>query len=194
MGLLSFLKKPDYSNSQMQDNIDEEETIDTTIESEPEENKPVKSHTMYVNTMTGYPIDVIYSYIREDFEKRGYDDAMANGNASYMKTGKEQIENELRTLFKQITRKYRDEIVRFGPMIANTKALLMTEMASQLESRMNIYSEHIAEIENMKKLLDEHDPEIIKMTQSYERGFTRGITAITSTLLNNLNNSNNEEQ
>lgn len=189
MGIFSFLRK---SNSK-------EDGLKSVQQAEPNGsncNVPGCDNddngSSYIRTGTGYPIDVIYHYVRTDFEKRGYNDAMTSMDISYMTTGKQLIENELRTMFKQIKRRYADEIVKLEPMIANTKALLLADMVSQLESRLATYREHIAEIDSLREQLDNHSSEMDVMSKSYERGFARGITAITTNMLDNLKNENNE--
>ena len=50
-----------------------------------EENNPArnKEGIVTIEYGTGYPIDVIYAYIRKDYSSKGYDDAMVNPDASY---------------------------------------------------------------------------------------------------------------
>ena len=42
-----------------------------------------------------------------------------------------------------------------------------------------LYEEHLAEIEEMQKLLNADDPKMTTMIESYRRGFLKGITAAT---------------
>ena len=46
-----------------------------------------------------------------------------------------------------------------------------------LEARKMTIEEHLAEIEEMEHLLDEDDPKMTTMIESYRRGFLKGISA-----------------
>mgnify|MGYP006988857058 CR=1 FL=1 len=189
MGLFSFFRKTNEANMDDQQNPYKESTQNSN------NNKvDANDNVTIVNIGTGYPIDVVYSYLRKNFDNQGYDDAMANHDASYMNLGKLQIENHLRVLFKQVTQKYNDEIVRLEPIIDSTRAMLMADHAAQLESRLRTYKAHIAEIDKLKQNLDNKTQEMTTMLMSYERGFQRGMAAIIDGILNNLNTHGNEEQ
>lgn len=50
---------------------------------------------------------------------------------------------------------------------------------------MNSFEEHITEISKMARLLDEGDPKMTTMIETYRRGFFKGIAASTQNMFNN---------
>lgn len=137
---------------------------------------------------TGYPIDVIYAYVRKDYSPQGYDDAMVNPDASYMEMGKQLIKNKLKSLFDQISVRYKDEIRQLETMIHINETMGLTDTAMHLQTQKEIYTRHLTEIEEMRKGLESGSQQLQLMIGSYEKGFKTGIAAKSVELLNNLNN------
>lgn len=142
---------------------------------------------------TGYPIDVIYTYVRKDYSTQGYDDAMVNPDASYMEMGKQLIKNKLKSLFDQISVRYKDEIRQLETMIHINETMGLTDTAMHLQTQNEIYTRHLGEIEDMRKGLESGTQQLQLMIGSYEKGFKTGIAAKSVELLNNLNNHKTTE-
>ena len=60
--------------------------------------------TVLINYGTGMPIDLIYSFLKEDYETKGYDDALANPDVSYKEMNKSMIRSNLEIKFRQVKR------------------------------------------------------------------------------------------
>lgn len=142
---------------------------------------------------TGYPIDVIYAYIRKDYSSKGYDDAMVNPDASYLEMGKQLIKNKLKSLFDQISLRYKDEIRQLETMIRINETMGLTDTAMHLQTQKEIYTRHLAEIEEMRKGLESGNQQLQLMIGSFEKGFKTGIAAKSVELLYSLNNHKTPE-
>ena len=155
-----------------------------------EENNPArnKEGIVTIEYGTGYPIDVIYAYIRKDYSYKGYNDAMVNPDASYLEMGRQLIKNELKSLFDQISVRYKDEIKQLETMIRINETMGLTDTAMHLQTQKDIYTRHLSEIEEMRKGLESGSQQLQLMIGSYEKGFKTGIAAKSVELLNNLNN------
>lgn len=155
-----------------------------------EENNPArnKEGIVTIEYGTGYPIDVIYAYIRKDYSSKGYDDAMVNPDASYLEMGRQLIKNELKSLFDQISVRYKDEIKQLETMIRINETMGLTDTAMHLQTQKDIYTRHLSEIEEMRKGLESGSQQLQLMIGSYEKGFKTGIAAKSVELLNNLTN------
>lgn len=136
---------------------------------------------------TGQPIDVIFSYIHKNREEEGYQDALINSDLSYMKAKEEIIRNELKMLFKRISIRYKDNILVLDVQKAKAEAAFISSSAAILQARREIYVEHLAEIEEMEKMLDADDPKMTTMIETYRRGFNKGIAAQTAAFINSEN-------
>lgn len=150
--------------------------------------KSSKRGKITVDCGTNYPIDVIYSFINKDFEEKGFNDAMCNLDASYLQTGKDQIRNELISMFKQIKLKYKGQIAQLNTQIALNKSLLLLDMAEKLQCIVDTFDMHMKEIDTMELRLNNNDPDMLNMVFSYERGFKRGAAAKSADLIKQFEN------
>lgn len=162
---------------------------ETTIENEKKEKKENGDGSKYITITwgTGQPIDVIFSFIHKNREEEGYQDALINSDLSYMKAKEEIIRNELKMLFKRISIRYKDNILVLDVQKAKAEAAFISSSVAILQARREIYVEHLAEIEEMEKMLDADDPKMTTMIETYRRGFNKGIAAQTAAFINSEN-------
>lgn len=160
-----------------------------TIENEKKEKKENGDESKYITITwgTGQPIDVIFSFIHKNREEEGYQDALINSDLSYMKAKEEIIRNELKMLFKRISIRYKDNILVLDVQKAKAEAAFISSSVAILQARREIYVEHLAEIEEMEKMLDADDPKMTTMKETYRRGFNKGIVAQTAAFINSEN-------
>ena len=67
--------------------------------------------------------------------------------------------------------------------IATVEQQGMMNTSSILRARRDTYSEHLTKIDEMERKLDENDIQLLSMLDSYDRGFLRGLAAISQTFL-----------
>lgn len=160
-----------------------------TIENEKKEKKENGDGSKYITITwgTGQPIDVIFSFIHKNREEEGYQDALINSDLSYMKAKEEIIRNDLKMLFKRISIRYKDNILVLDVQKAKAEAAFISSSVAILQARREIYVEHLAEIEEMEKMLDADDPKMTTMIETYRRGFNKGIAAQTAAFINSEN-------
>lgn len=160
-----------------------------TIENEKKEKKENGDGSKYITITwgTGQSIDVIFSFIHRNREEEGYQDALINSDLSYMKAKEEIIRNELKMLFKRISIRYKDNILVLDVQKAKAEAAFISSSVAILQARREIYVEHLAEIEEMEKMLDADDPKMTTMIETYRRGFNKGIAAQTAAFINSEN-------
>ncbi len=126
---------------------------------------------------TRMPIDVIYHFINQDNEVIGYQDALANADASYCKAKEAILLNQLKNLFQRVMLRYRDEIRKIDVRIENDRALFALTSAGMWEVRKKTCEDHVAEIEKMREKFEANAPEMMIMVDSYHRGFLKGCAA-----------------
>lgn len=160
-----------------------------TVENEKKEERGNGDGSKYITITwgTGQPIDVIFSFIHKNREEEGYQDALINSDLSYMKAKEEIIRNELKMLFKRISIRYKDNILVLDVQKAKAEATFISSSVAILQARREIYVEHLAEIEEMEKMLDADDPKMTTMIETYRRGFNKGIAAQTAAFINSEN-------
>lgn len=163
----------------------------TSVEATPEPKSASEPNPSPINAAkivtihygTGMAIDSIYAFISRDYEQDGYDDAIVNCAAEYCKAKENIILNTLQQLFNQVLLRYRNDIRLLDVQIENAKSLFSLNYASILEAKKGTCEEHIAEINSMKRKLEENAPEMMTMIESYRRGFSKGCVAQTTNFL-----------
>lgn len=133
---------------------------------------------------TGMPIDVIFNFIHKNFEEEGFQDALVNSDFSYCDAKEKIIRNDLEMLFKRIILRYKKDIRELDVKIDNAQKLLALGAASRLQAERQTYEEHLFEINEMQMLLENNDPKMLTMIDSYRRGFVKGINAESINFIN----------
>jgi len=124
------------------------------------------------------PLDEIYKYLRVDFESRGYDDAMSNPDTSYRDMNKLLIVSNLKVLFKQVKQIYIDNLKVTDFHIKSREQAGLIDIVELLKNRKETLDNHLSEINKMEIDLDNKEDYMVGMLLSYERGFLRGLAAL----------------
>ena len=130
------------------------------------------------------PIDHIYKYLQFDFESRGYEDALSNPDTSYRDMNKKLIISNLKVLFKQTKQIYIDTLNTTGFHIQSRSQAGLIDIVELLKNRKDLLDSHLKEINRMEEDLAKEDDYMIGMLLSYERGFLRGLSALSLETLN----------
>ena len=134
------------------------------------------------------PIDIIYAFLKEDYEAKAYRDALTNPDRSYKEKNIAILRSNLDVKFKQVSLKY-DDMCREIEMHIKTRGEAgLTDLVELLKSRKETYDKHKTELETMKNDLINNEPYMIGIFTSYEVGFTRGLAFLS---LHNLKINNN---
>lgn len=160
-------------------------SIESDKPEEPETDKAEPSGVYTITYGTHMAIDAIYMFLDKDFEDMGYNDAMCSTDGSYKESGERIIRNELKTLFRRVTLRYKEDQRNLSTTIRMVKQQGMLDQASALESKMDTVNEHLEEIKSMEHNLDNNEPSMMRPIESYSRGFLKGLTAKTNVLLSN---------
>lgn len=134
---------------------------------------------------TGMPIDVIFNFIHKDFEEEGFQDALVNSDVTYRDTKEKIIRNDLEMLFKRIILRYKSDIREIDVNINNAQNACAIGAAGKLQARRETYEEHLSEINEMQTLLENDNPKMLTMIESYRRGFQKGMTAVAINFIEN---------
>jgi hypothetical protein len=124
------------------------------------------------------PLDEIYKYLRIDFESRGYDDAMSNPDISYRDMNKLLLVSNLKVLFKQVKQIYIDNLKTTDFHIKSREQAGLIDIVELLKNRKETLENHLTEINKMETDLENNVDYMVGMLLSYERGFLRGLAAL----------------
>jgi len=169
MGVFDFFRrKPVLEQPTVEQNVLVKETND-----EKEVNNVVT-----ITYGTGKAIDLIYNFLKDDYESKGYDDALTNPDTSYKEMNKAMIKSSLEVKFKQVRRRYDDDLHTIDFHINSRKEAGLIELVKELETKKEILLQHVKELNTMEQDFMNEAPYMMGMLYSYERGFLRGLAAL----------------
>jgi len=134
--------------------------------------------TKEVELTVSMPLDEIYKYLRIDFESQGYEDAMSNPDTSYRDMNKQLIVSNLKVLFKQVKQIYIDSLKTTDFHIKSREQAGLIDIVDLLKNRKETLDNHLNEINKMETDLANKEDYMVGMLLSYERGFLRGLAAL----------------
>jgi len=127
---------------------------------------------------TKLPIDIIYGFLKENYENKAYHDALTSPDRSYKETNIAIIRSNLEVKFKQVMLKYEDMLRDIEFHILSRGQAGLTDIVELLKSKRETYKKHVGEIEKMKQDLEKGELYMIGIFKSYEVGFTRGLASL----------------
>lgn len=178
MGFFDFFKQKEQvkeANLEPKNVLPEIKEVDFIDNSEPAENA---DSTYSVEFGSKLPIDIIYGFLKEDYENKAYHDALTNPDRSYKETNIAIIRSNLEVKFKQVMLKYEDMLRDIEFHIQSRGQAGLTDIVELLKSRKETYEKHLEEIKKMKQDLDKEELYMTGIFKSYEVGFTRGLASL----------------
>ena len=170
MGVFNFFRKKQV--------LVEEPNMEQNLVVEDTNNEKSTHGVVTITYGTGKPIDLIYNFLKDDYESKGYDDALTNPDTSYKEMNKSMIKSSLEIKFKQVHRKYEDDLRTIDFHINSRKEAGLVELVKELETKKEILLQHVKELNTMEQDFINEAPYMMGMLFSYERGFLRGLAAL----------------
>ena len=169
MGVFDFFRrKPVVEQPTVEQNV---------LVEDANEEKPV-NNIVTITYGTGKAIDLIYNFLKDDYESKGYDDALTKPDSSYKEMNKAMIKSSLEVKFKQVRRRYEDDLRTIDFHINSRKEAGLIELVKELETKKEILLQHVKELNTMEQDFMNEAPYMMGMLFSYERGFLRGLAAL----------------
>ncbi len=128
-------------------------------------------------------IDEIFDFLNENYEEKGYEDAMANPEQSYMDLNIDILKSRLHTKIMQVKLKYQDYLKDINFHIETRSRIGLIEIVEELNIRKESMQNHLIQIEQLALDLEKQSGSVEQVLLSYKRGFLRGISAITHNLI-----------
>lgn len=178
MGLFDLFKKKQAvqaDNSQIKSSLPEIKEEGFIDNGEPSEHNNSSYSLEYGSKL---PIDIIYAFLKDDYENKAYNDAITNPDKSYKETNLAIIRSSLEIKFKQVSLRYEDMLREIDFHIQSRSQAGLTDLVELLKCRKVTCQKHIEEIQKMKTDLDNEELYMIGIFKSYEVGFTRGLASL----------------
>jgi hypothetical protein len=178
MGLFDVFKRNGFADQYKEPETKTEEQRLPEINEQASIDNSASKSTADNPLFVSMPLDEIYKYLQIDFESRGYEDALSNPDISYRDMNKKLIISNLKVLFKKVKQLYIDSLNTTEFHIKSRSQAGLIDIVDLLRNRKDLLDSHLKEISKMEEDLDKGDDYMIGMLLSYERGFLRGLAAL----------------
>lgn len=145
----------------------------------------LKAGNLSVNGMKG--LDSIYSFLQNDYETRGYNDALTNPDESYKNDNISLIQHDLVILIERTLTYYETMLKETDFHISSRGRAGLIDLVEELKIRKEITLDHLEKVKQIKVEAQSGGNASQRIVLSYQRGFMRGLYAISQSKLFNGN-------
>ncbi len=124
-------------------------------------------------------IEAIYQFLQADYENRGYNDALVSPDESYRNDNIKLLIRDLEILIQQVTTYYEDMLNDLDFHITSRSRAGLIDLVEELRIRKQKAAEHLEKVKGMSDDLAAQSNVSERIVLSYQRGFMRGLAAIT---------------
>lgn len=129
----------------------------------------------------------IFNYLNSDFESKGYHDALTNPDSKYKNDNIKILEYDLIILIEEAELAYQEYLTDIEFHISSRRKSGLDDLVEEVESRKDLITNKIAFIEKLKQQIDTKSGPPQRILLGYQRGFIRGLAALTSANIINKN-------
>ncbi len=126
------------------------------------------------------PIYEIYKRFQEDWESKGYKDAVNFPETTYRDHQKRVIIDQLRLAIKEVLLRYEDKLVDIDMHLAQAQKGGLMETAERYQQEKKKLIAHHDELSALNKDAEEIGEKTQPILLSYEMGFTRGMVYLSN--------------
>ena len=184
MGLFNFFSKKENNGKTLEISLPNEQpapatdVVKYTAPAATTDETQQTNNSLTVSYATGWPIDVVYGYLRKNYEEKGFEDAMVKSDMAFRDMNMNLIRNKILIVFREVNLNYdvmkRDLQVRMD----NCNAAGLMTTVSELSKSMQLIDLHKEELKQLEHDFRNNVNEASIPLQSYECGFLRGIATV----------------
>jgi len=132
-------------------------------------------------------LDAIYTFLQCDYESRGYNDALTNPDESYKSDNIKLLNHDLMILIDQSSTYYEDMLKEVEFHISSRNRAGLVDLVEELKTRLEIVNDHRLKIKVIREEAIKGEGPIQRIGLSYQRGFMKGLSAISQSRFFNSN-------
>lgn len=132
-------------------------------------------------------LDSIYAFLQNDYETRGYNDALTNPDESYKNDNISLIQHDLMILIERTATYYETMLKETDFHISSRSRAGLIDLVEELKIRKEITMDHLEKVKQIKAEAQNSGNASQRIVLSYQRGFMRGLYAISQSKLFNGN-------
>jgi hypothetical protein len=179
MGLFSFLKRrKDKRTGENQDGTAYPEITKAMFI---EDQDPLENMNLQPVNPDTKGIGEIYLFLQKDYESRGYNDALTNPDESYRIDNMRLLKEDLSILIQKVSTYYEDLLKEIDFHILSRGRAGLVDLVEVLKTRKVLVEDHLTKVRQLRQEMERGDGMTQRVLLSYQRGFMRGLSAITLT-------------
>lgn len=124
-------------------------------------------------------ITAIYNFLQADFESRGYNDALINPDDSNRADNINLLRQDLFLLIQKSATYYEGLLKETDFHIGSRGRAGLIDLVEELKTRKELVVDHLEKIKTIKSEAESGTGASQRITLSYQRGFMRGLSALT---------------
>ncbi len=177
------IKTPEANTSDSILSASQDESVNTQI---PKEKFILEETPSVINSEL--PIYEIYKRFQEDWETKGYNDAVCFPDTTYRDNQKNVIIDQLRLAIKEAILRYDDKLVDIEVLIGQIQRNgLMETYDKYIQERKKLVA-HRDELAILDKDVEDIGEKTKPIFISYDMGFTRGIVSLSDEKISKIMN------
>lgn len=181
MGLFNFFNRQNKNTTQLESATSPEIPRNLFVE----ESEPTNGQNIENNSFLIEGIEKVYSFLQADYESKGYSDSLVNPDDSYKTDNIKLIKLDLHILIEKTGTYYQNLISELNFHISSRSRAGLVDLVQELENRKKLVEDYMLKIDNIRKTMDDENGMCQRIILSYQRGFMRGLSALTqSNILN----------
>jgi hypothetical protein len=130
-------------------------------------------------------LDAIYAFFQDDYEARGYNDALTNPDDSYKTDNIRLFHHDLLILIDRSSSYYESFLKELDFHIGSRTRAGLIDLVEELKIRKEIVSDLLGKIKVIKEDAVNGNGATQRIALSYQRGFMRGLSAISQSKIFN---------
>lgn len=123
-------------------------------------------------------ISVVYDFIRRDYEKQGYADAISLPDIQWMEANISLIFKDLMILIQKECLWYESELMNLNTHIQSRSRAGLLDIVQELNAKQECLNKEYAKLKEVGMNLADSIGEPLRIKLSYEKGFKKGLEAI----------------
>lgn len=132
-------------------------------------------------------LDAIYSFLQNDYESKGYNDALTNPDESYKKDNIRLLHHDLIILIDKSATYYENLLKEVDFHISSRTRAGLIDLVEELKIRREMVLDHMEKVRVIRQEAVNGTGATERIALSYQRGFMRGLSAISQSKLFNRN-------
>lgn len=185
MGLFNFFKKNQTEAANQNLTAENAALPDIPKDIFVEDRQPGSTEALINSNLTPIGIDSIYAFLQGDYENKGFNDALTNPDDSYKKDNILLIRHDFQILLERVKTYYEDLLKEIDFHISSRSRAGLIDLVEELQTRRQMVVEHESKVKTLFEEMSTGDGVFQRVILSYQRGFMRGLSALSkSNVLN----------